>query len=971
MIKRIRHFLAAILLAPAVGVADTVPVLDEVQQLAPASEVFFEPYAREDMFSITQEPFSRVSSEFAHFPQNSGSYWLRFTLENSSNADLQRIISFDYPHVTAARLYTVRDGAMVVLATHAAQMPLAQRAIVNRYPSLLFEIPRHTATQMYLNIRLQGKANQALEYQMRLYPVERFFSLQMASYTVLIGFIGFMASLLIYNLLLYTRVGIRGYLYYSLYLVAQITALMAFEGLFYLLPSPPSVATVVVLTTISPMLCAFFLIHFGRDILELQDNLPLVNRLLHWVGVALLIMMTMAALGATWINLAMELVGVLTIVSLAILALLVYRRGSKAALFFAISFAFLVLGYSTELFLYSIPTMTSSEPLLPPAVLQWVERYFYYSCAAIEMVFLSLALASYIVQIRDEKEWAQRVAIENLQERHRVQDEYSTQLEHDIAQRTQEIVEQSELLAAQASELQRVDDLKSRFFTNLSHEFRTPLTLIRGPVQNFLAGDYGDLQPKAREVLEITSRNVERLYRLINELLVLAELESGALKLQSTEVDLRQFCRRTAALFTHTAKERDIELEMELTEQPLLVFFDEDKLEKVLCNLLSNAFKYSPQGSRVKLSMSVTDDEQRSTGTFATLSIEDEGPGIDEANATHVFDRFYRTDSAQEQFVEGSGIGLALVKELVELHGGHVAVRNRLSQSGSVFSISLPLGLDHLGSDEIVYQTLAMPRAAQEVGASPENEELRGGGILVVEDNADMRNYLVSLLAGTYQVYEAANGLLALEVLEAQSVELVLSDVMMPELDGIGLLDKIRQHEKWQVLPVILLTARSDDESRLQGLRARADEFLAKPFRTEELLLKIDNLLRRAHAPQQSLKPSAFVPVDHEQLASTDQEFLARATQIAQTHLAEHEFDVAALADGLHMSLSTLRRRMEEAVALTPAQFIRQLRLQQAHHYIESNHFRTLAETAYAVGFNQPGYFSRLYKQYLGSLSSD
>ncbi|MFK7975461.1 MAG: response regulator [Halioglobus sp.] len=943
-------------------------------QLGPVSALFFEPQPRADITDIPLQTFEPISNDFVRFESNRGSYWLRFELANEAVEAATRIISFDFPHIVAAHLYRYENGGMIRVAAHAAQMPLSQRLVVNRYPSLMFEVPGGATSQFYLNIRLHSKANQALEYQMRLYPVADFFSGQLGSLLVLTGFVGFMVALLIYNLVLYTRVGIRGYLYYSLYLVAQIVGLAAFEGLFYLLPSPPSVSTVVVLITITPMLCCYFLIHFGRDILELKRNMPVADRAMLWASYLLLVMMIAAASGIAWVNLPMELVGVVSILALVVLALMMYRRGSRAALYFAIAFAFLVLGYSTELLLYSVPVMTSGDSILSAEVVLWMERYFYYTCAAIEMVLLSVALATFIVEIRDEKDRAQGEALKNLRERERIQNDYSAQLEKDIAAGTKEIVEQSELLEKQAAELLQMDEVKSRFFANLSHEFKTPLTLIRGPVQGLLDGRYGELEPDGREILEVTARNVDRLHRLINELLVLSELESGSLILDAAEHDLNEFCRRTAALFVHTASEREITFDMQLAEGDTPVFFDEEKLEKALCNLLSNAFKYSPSGSHVRLSIRCDEQDTRSTGSFVSLVVEDEGPGVSASEQEQIFNRFYRAQSAHEQSLEGSGIGLALVKELVELHGGHVAVASPVSEQGSRFTISLPMGTAHLSIEELASETLSEPGVRLPVSAVG-RERLPGRDepqptVLVVEDNADMRAYLVAMLAPSYRVLDVANGALALEVLEKETIELVLSDVMMPELDGLGLLTAIRQHKVWAALPVILLTARTDDENRLQALRARADDFLAKPFNAQELLLKIENLLARRTLVSASPDQGAFLPQNVEALSSSDQAFLAKATEIVQANMAEHAFDVAALAEALHMSQSTLRRRLDQSAAQTPAEFIRYLRLAKAHHYVESRHFRTIAETAHAVGFNQPGYFSRLYKQYVASLNS-
>lgn len=269
-----------VLLVASQARGDAMAIDDRVLQLGPVSEIFFEPFARSDLGDLPTQPFKPIQNEFVLFEKNQGSYWLRFKLTNRASGVQQRIISFDFPHIAAAHLYQSEAREMIRVA---AQMPLNQRTVVNRYPSLLFDVPGGATTQFYLNIRLQGKANQALEYEMRLY------------------------------------------------LVAQIIGLASFEGLFYLPPRPPSVSSVVILTTVTPMMCAFFLIHFGRDTLELRQNIPIPNRVMFWAGIALLFMMALAAGGATWVNLPMEFIGVACIVSLAIMALMIYRRGSRAA----------------------------------------------------------------------------------------------------------------------------------------------------------------------------------------------------------------------------------------------------------------------------------------------------------------------------------------------------------------------------------------------------------------------------------------------------------------------------------------------------------------------------------------------------------------------------------------------------------------------------------------------------------------
>jgi len=404
---------------------------------------------------------------------------------------------------------------------------------------------------------------------------------------------------------------------------------------------------------------------------------------------------------------------------------------------------------------------------------------------------------------------------------------------------------------ARAEGLAQLDRAKTTFFSNVSHEFRTPLTLIMSPLEQALHASAGELAPALREELTVAHRNSLRLQRLVTALLEFSRMEAGRTRANFEPVDVAAMSVELAGTF-RTAVERAglvLEIDCQTLSQP--VYLDKDLWEQIVMNLLSNAFKYTLTG-KIKVTM-------RSTATHATLDVIDTGTGIPPDALQHLFERFYRVPNAQGRTFEGTGIGLALVDELVALHGGKIEVSSEVGK-GSTFSVSLLFGSTHLpaeslrpsnsndkGSsiaDAFIEEALAWnPQLS--VGARPASDAVESsalaseGVIMLVDDNADMRSYLSRLLSVHWSVVTAADGLEALELLKTVKPDLVLSDVMMPHLDGFGLLAAIRAHDKLNDLPVILLSARAGEEARLEGFNARANDYIAKPFTTRELIARV------------------------------------------------------------------------------------------------------------------------------------
>ncbi len=417
-----------------------------------------------------------------------------------------------------------------------------------------------------------------------------------------------------------------------------------------------------------------------------------------------------------------------------------------------------------------------------------------------------------------------------------------------------------------AEALAELDRAKTTFFSNVSHELRTPLTLMLSPVEELLSA-HRPRSSEERELLELVHRNSLRLQRLVNSLLEFSRIEAGRVQANYEPTDLALLTQELASTFRSAIERAGLIFTIDCVPLPQPVYVDRDMWEKIVLNLLSNALKFTFEGGvRVAL---------KANGQFVELKIEDTGTGIPPSELTHIFERFHRVPGARGRSIEGSGIGLALVQELVNLHGGSIAVESEVSK-GTSFTITVPFGTEHLpldkvkaaamsratapGSDAFVAEALRWPSdghvASPDAGAATGSHVER---LLLVDDNADMREYVKRLLGGRYQVATASDGLEALRSAVAQPPDLILSDVMMPGLDGFGLLKELRARSETKTIPVILLSARAGEESRIDGLDAGADDYLTKPFTARELLARVSAHLamrRRRMDAEEALKES-------------------------------------------------------------------------------------------------------------------
>lgn len=535
------------------------------------------------------------------------------------------------------------------------------------------------------------------------------------------------------------------------------------------------------------------------------------------------------------------------------------------------------------------------------------------------------------------------------------------------------LTSQMELRQRESIQLKKLDEVKSRFFANITHEFRTPLTLILGPLEQLLREI---AHPPHQNRLALVYRNANKLLRLINELLDLAKLEAGSLTVTPSPGDLAGFVDRTTREFDEEAQRKHVRLAVHSLLSNPYYWFDGEKVEKVLNNLLANALRFTGErGSITVLLMALpqpTDGPLVSAGgapdDLIRLTVRDTGAGIDDAKLPHIFNRFYQADANTDRAVGGSGIGLALVKELVEMMHGSVGVESRPG-SGTTFVVELPCRPAHaaLASAAMAAHFPADSTAGTATGVITREGQER---LLLVEDNDDIAQYVISILSPLWPVHRVGNGREGIDAAIAEGADLIISDVLMPEVDGYELCRQLKSNPLTSHIPILLLTAKTAFESRIEGLNAGADDYINKPFHVEELLGRVRNRLEqqqrgRLHYRTQLLREGHLPVVSH----SPDDGFMNRVYAALDEHLDDSSFGVEQMAAAVGMSRMHLNRKIKAMTGLTPNELIRTVRLNRATTLLLMG--VSVSETADRVGFDTPAYFSKVFKEHYHQTPSE
>ncbi|SEJ40432.1 Tetratricopeptide repeat-containing protein [Dyadobacter sp. SG02] len=547
--------------------------------------------------------------------------------------------------------------------------------------------------------------------------------------------------------------------------------------------------------------------------------------------------------------------------------------------------------------------------------------------------------------------------------------------QYQLSQKLQLRNEETELLLTETAHIKQLDRVKSQFFANISHEFRTPLQLILAPLQK-----QGSITGEEAHMME---RNANRLLRLVNQLLDLAKAEMGMLKLNYQWDNLIGFLRQTALYFEPMAKAKKLLYQIDLPASEPLVAYDADKLEKIVYNLLSNAIKFTPSGGRVILRVELRVEHRveadRPGGLWITVS--DSGVGMPESLQSRIFDRFYQIDSSETRAFEGSGLGLALTKELVDLHHGSIRV-NSLPESGSTFEVWLPLKTDAPSFDNDLHRvvsTIGTGQSADKAVARPnfltkqESAELTQEDrptLLLVEDHPELNHYLRQQLSDRFQVVHAMQGDEGLVVARSLIPDLIVSDIMMPVMDGFSLTRCLKEDDLTSHIPVILLTAKDDIDSRMEGFELGAEQYLAKPFVLDELVARINSLLAQRHLLRKKYSREVVLQPTGTPVRDREGEFLEKVIRIIDEHISQEDFNVEMLQQEMGMSRMQLHRKLKALTDQSASDFIRYIRLQRAADLLQKSG-SPVAEVAYKSGFNHLSYFSKCFKEQFGMLPSE
>lgn len=525
---------------------------------------------------------------------------------------------------------------------------------------------------------------------------------------------------------------------------------------------------------------------------------------------------------------------------------------------------------------------------------------------------------------------------------------------HELKRTNIQVEQQREELAVANRKIEQATTRKLQFFTNVSHEIKTPLTLILGPL-NKLSKELPPDSPLADDI-HIIKKNADRLKRVVSQLLDFRKVESNKMDMRVTEIDLVTFIEDVSSYFDNMAQSKQIQYSFQHDVSSVMLWVDTDKMEKILANLLSNAFKFTPDGGTVTIRL------QDHAG-YVILSVEDNGKGIQPQNLSSVFDQFFTADH-----LTGTGIGLHLTHEFVGMHKGSIRVESEPGKR-TVFLVELPKGKSHFDESCVFAPSVTELSSGVANLDTREMDEIVNRTydytILIVEDDPDINAYLQKELKPNFRILTAENGLVAVDILAKENVSLVISDVMMPEMNGYELCKRIKSDIVFSHIPVILLTALSDDKQRMYGIASGADEFIQKPFNIEEVKLRIVRLLeeraRLRNAFAQELQSPAASGLKTDKAESMDELFMRKFMALIEESYPDSNFSIEKASEMLGLSRVHLYRKVKELTGVTPTDFLRNYRLKQAAALLRQKDCN-VNEAAYATGFSSPPYFSKCFK---------
>ncbi len=539
-------------------------------------------------------------------------------------------------------------------------------------------------------------------------------------------------------------------------------------------------------------------------------------------------------------------------------------------------------------------------------------------------------------------------------------------------------IKEKRTLKFEREELKQLEALNSKkiqFFTNISHEFRTPLTLILNPLNDIIKSDLKNLSLKTKNKLEIIHKNSNRLSRLINELMDFRKLQFNKMSVNASEIDLISFTQEVSSHFEDEANQKNIILSVDYSEKPIIFWGDPSMLEKTIFNLLSNAFKVTPLNGMVSIEIKRTNGKinfplihENNLSESIEITIEDTGSGIKEENINKIFDRFYQVTEFDKQYYGGTGIGLEVVKNFIELHKGKIEVSSKLD-IGTKFKIYFPQGKNHLKELNLENEKQELNKKTEIITNGFENLEnkTKNKTLLIIDDNSELRSYLEAELNNDYNILLAENGKTGFELTDKHVPDLIITDVMMPVMDGIELCKMIKNDIRTSHIPIMMITAKGMEIDKIKGIDSGADVYLQKPFNMDVLKSHLKQLINS----RKILFKKYFNGIDFsENTTSLDQEFMLNVLAYINNNINDNNLNVENLAEELLLSRSKLYRKIKALTGLTANEFIRNIRLEKSKDYIENSEF-SISEICYKVGFSSPSYFTKCFKLQYGLLPKE
>ena len=793
---------------------------EEIQSLSPFLQIVEDQSkkitTREILKKLKTSSLNR--KKYLSLSINDSNYWIRFKIANNTSEATSRIMVLDYIFADLTELYSVHASKLYLEDSIDLEHSAFERTIPFRSPAFQLDISPNSHREFILKVHFKGKANHALEIKPTLYSTSAFLKHQIKLHFVLVGLLGLLLALGLYNTILYFRVGQSGHIFYSLYLYSYVLIILSYEGFIFYLPSPPSTSSVITIMSIMPLLASISLIAFGRNILQLQKFSKRLNKFYRWAVriISAMLPLTLANIG--WLNLALELSVILLTFSLGVVAAFLSKSNHKAAKYFAISFVFIALGYFIETLLYSLPFTMFFEQSNSIAFISWVEQYLFYTFVVVEMFFLALALGTYIEQFRIDKESAKASELKLLIESNQLKDKYTEELEHTVAQRTKDVSKQKNELAKKNIYLLKEDRLKSNFLAAASHDLRQPLHslgLFIGALK------YCNDEREIKNIYQQMEASQESLTQLFDALLDISKIDAAEINIQKIPVSVDEILSNLVSQFKIQAEQKKLTLKYRACDA--VIYTDPILLERILTNMLTNALRYTEVGGVLIAG--------RKCNSRLFIQVFDTGCGIPFEQQEFVFEEFKQLPNPQRNREQGLGLGLAIVKRLCHLLDCPLTLKSVLGR-GSVFTVSLALSNKEIIENNNVKQVIG-------------NQNLHNKRIWVIDDEPEVLVAMSTMLEKWGSKVSTAESLDS--VLEMIDNGFVMPDIIVTDYQlannqtGIEVIEIIRRHYN-KIIPSLLVTGNTVIE-KLIRTKPSDCPVLNKPVSPAKLRIMLNSLI--------------------------------------------------------------------------------------------------------------------------------